>query len=597
MGVYPLKANILGLGILLASTALAAAPAEGSIGGPAGHAQQAIDGVASSSIYIESTDGTRLAITVHRPAHNGAAIETALPVIVTQDRSGGSPGQLETMRRYIDAGYVWVAQDRRGTGASFGVQTGFVNQLDAMDAKAVIDWSAQQEFSSGASVALGCSNQGAWQYLVAAMQPESLVAIAPACSSPQFFDDAVKMNGVPLIALADRPYEGECNRPPSGARPAGFVPPPPAPVDADKDGSLLAAAQAEQRCGAPMLGQYWLDMPRDGMNVFAGYRPGMDDTAMTNWQAVRDSGVKVLQMGGWFDAAVAGQIAGYRAWGGELVMGPWVHGNRLPRGADLPNAELDLAAITLAFFDRHAKGIAPRTAPSPIRYYTVNAPAGSEWTHTDSWPSLPRRALYLHAGVMLGWTPADTPSARSLGPGGAQWFEGTYAPLSRWWSGSFAATNAGSLLYTSAALARDSEITGAVTADMWITANRPDVNLFAMLQDVAPDGSATYITDGRLRASWRATHKPDWPGATRTWHRGFAQDIAQLEEGEPARLTFDFFPASYIVPQGHRLRLALTTSIGADYQAPPLAGGQPSTITVLEGAEHPSLLSVPLAER
>ena len=278
-----MKPDLCAVALLLSCTSCTTLPSDLDM---ASGAASVINGVATTSQYIESTDGTRLAITIHRPTANGVPVSSALPVIVTQDRSALSPERLARIREYTDHGYVWIAQDRRGTGASFGVQTGFVNQLDAQDAKAVIDWSARQSFSSGRTVAMGCSNQGAWQYLAATLQPESLVAIAPACASPQIFDDGVAINGIPMIEVAEQPYAGECTRSVSGARPEGFVPPPPTPVDADSNGVLLRAAQEEQRCGAPMLGQYWLNMPRDGMNEFARTQPGLADTGMTKWREV-----------------------------------------------------------------------------------------------------------------------------------------------------------------------------------------------------------------------------------------------------------------------------------------------------------------------
>ena len=240
------------------------------------------DGVRETSEYLRSFDGTRLAITIRRPTKSGQVATEAMPVIVTQDRSMSGPDASNRIRYFTDRGYVWVAQDRRGTGASFGVQTGFVNGLDVKDAKAVIEWAGAQSFSNGKVVAFGCSNQGAWQYLVAPLDPKYLVAIVPACASPQFFDHAVTVNGVPIFPAGEKHYAGECNRPPSGARPAGFVPPPPRAVDADVDGALLKAALDEQKCGASMLGQYWMNMPRDGLNTFANYRPAIEDTAITS---------------------------------------------------------------------------------------------------------------------------------------------------------------------------------------------------------------------------------------------------------------------------------------------------------------------------
>lgn len=557
-------------------------------------AQAAYNGLSSNSLYIPSSDGTRIAITVYRPVLDGATATDKLPVIVTQNRSETSERTMLEMRRYTDAGYIWVAQDRRGTGASFGVQTGFVNQADAQDAKAVIEWASSQPFSSGKAALLGCSNQGAWHYLVATMRPKGLVAMAPACASPMFYDDAVAINGIPMIGLAEKPYAGECRENNTGARPGNMPPPPAKPVDGDTDGALLRAAQAEQRCGAPMLGQYWRNMPRDGMNEFAGYQPALADTSTTNWEVVRDSGIAMLQIGGWFDAAVPGQIEGQKAMGGRVIMGPWTHGNRAPRDAKLPNEAMDLTDATLRFFDQYTKGKVTGADKPAYLYYTIHAKPGQEWKTADQWPSLPKTSYFLARNGQLATSALHRSASETLKPGGARWFDGRYGALARWWTGDFSATNAGSLLHMSAPMKRDSELTGTVTANLWISADQPDANVYAMLQDVAPDGSATYITDGRLRASWRETHTLPWPGSERTWHRGFAEDIKPLKVGEPTLLRFDFFPISYVVREGHRLRLTITSSIGLDYDSPPLAGGNPITLKLHHGPRHPSAIELPL---
>ena len=540
-----------------------------------------------TSRYIESFDGTRLAISVFRPAAGGIASSQALPVIVTQDRSDLSPDDIAAMQRYVAQGYVWIAQDRRGTGASFGTQTGFVNQFDAQDAKAVIDWSARQAFSSGKTVALGCSNQGAWQYLVATLAPDSLVAIAPACASPMLFDDAVAINGVPMIPTAPRPYAGECREGGAGARPGNAPPRPARSVDGD-DGTLLAAAAEEHRCGAPMLGQYWLNMPRDGYNAYARYRPALDDTAMTRWDTVRGSGIEVLQLGGWFDAAVAGQLEAQRIWGGQLVMGPWVHGNRPPPGTYLPNADYDLFETTLAFFDRHAKGEPAGPAEPRVSWYTVNAAPGREWSTAAEWPRHPRQTFVLGDGVLANTAVNLSPAP--LPDGDANWFGGAYSPLARWYKGDFGETNTASLLFAAAPFTADCEITGTPSADIWISADTTDTNLFAMLQDVAPDGTITYITDGRIRASWRKVDPLPFE-SQRIWHRGFAEDIEPIEPGVPTRLRFDFFPVSYVLKSGHHVQLSLTRSIGAEYQAPP--GAPEGGVTVLRDRDHPSRITLP----
>ena len=59
-------------------------------------------------------------------------------------------------------------------------------------------------------------------------------------------------------------------------------------------------------------------------------------------------------------------------------------------------------------------------------------------------------------------------------------------------------------------------------------------------------------------------------------------------------MAFEFYPVSYVVQRGHRIRLSIATTIGKDYQAPPLAAGKTLAITVLRDAAHPSRLMLPL---
>lgn len=581
-----LRALVLALAFLVVPKASPAAP------GPSSETRQ-FDGWQQESRYIQSDDGTRLAITVRRPTRGGQLTEDHLPVIVTQDRS--ERASVANMRRYTDHGYVWVAQDRRGTGASFGLQTGFVNEADARDAKAVIEWAHAQRFGNGRVVTMGCSNQGAWQYLVATLGARGLVAIAPACASPQFFDDAVSKNGIPMFPAAKTYYTGECPPEPRTPMPMDTVQPAPQPVDDDKDGALLKAAIAQHKCGAQMLGQYWANMPRDGFNDFARYRPALDDSAITHWQAVKASKVAILQMGGWYDAAVAGQLEGQRLWGGRLVMGPWVHVNHQGQGANLPAADVDLTAETLRWFDHYAKGVDNGADKRGVRYYTVNAPAGHEWHEVMDWAPVATTPLYLTDDSALSTLqPAATGARADYLPHDVQWFDGNYMPLARWFSGDMADSDAKSLVHTLAPFTRNIEVTGTITAKLWASADAPDVNVFAVIEDVDAAGKSSYVTDGRLRASWRKTVPLPTAGSSQVWHRGFAKDIVPLVPGRPELLTFDFFPTSYMFKVGHRLRVALTTTIGAAYQAPPLVRDRQVTLTLYRDVRHPSLIAVPM---
>ncbi|MBL8961199.1 MAG: hypothetical protein JNJ98_15185, partial [Gemmatimonadetes bacterium] len=115
------------------------------------------------------------------------------------------------------------------------------------------------------------------------------------------------------------------------------------------------------------------------------------------------------------------------------------------------------------------------------------------------------------------------------------------------------------------------------------------------LEDVAPDGRVTYITEGMLRA----LHRRESPEAPPYRHFGpyrtyTSRDTMPLVPGEVATLRFELFTTSVRLKAGHRLRLALA---GADR---PLLGLYPPqaapTWTVHRSAPLASFVEVPMME-
>ena len=173
-------------------------------------------------------------------------------------------------------------------------------------------------------------------------------------------------------------------------------------------------------------------------------------------------------------------------------------------------------------------------------------------------------------------------------------FNGRYQSLNRWYAGDMNASDEISLSHTSAPLAADMEVTGVPTARLWVSADTRDTNIFAVLEDVAPDGRSTFVTDGRIRASWRKTHASPWGVREHVWHRGHADDLVPLVPGEPVELVFDLLPISYVFRAGHSVRVSLSTSIGQKYQAPPLAEGKAPTIRLYRDRARPSAVELPI---
>jgi predicted acyl esterase len=87
-----------------------------------------------------------------------------------------------------------------------------------------------------------------------------------------------------------------------------------------------------------------------------------------------------------------------------------------------------------------------------------------------------------------------------------------------------------------------------------------------------------YVTEGQLRAIHRKLSDEDPPYAQLVPYRTFSRaDAAPLVAGEPAELTFDLLPTSYLFQAGHRIRVAVAC---ADRDTVP--------------SRHPRLLTFPL---
>ena len=149
------------------------------------------------------------------------------------------------------------------------------------------------------------------------------------------------------------------------------------------------------------------------------------------------------------------------------------------------------------------------------------------------------------------------------------------------------------LLFTSAATVRDLEITGHPYTELFISADAKDASFFVYLEDVAPDGSVTYITEGQLRAAFRKTgNKTTAPyqvvGPYHTFHK---EDKAALIPNEVSSLSIAFQPISYQIKKGHRLQLSIAN---ADINHFELTKEKPENIKVFYSKKHPSKLVLPI---
>lgn len=569
--------------VLCAATLAAAAQSErvSRPGEYSGYSPALYTETVRTSTYFRTRDGTRLAMDIHRPAMNGRAVETPYPVLwqhsfarrFASDQSQSVVRQIPTLVKY---GYVVVEVDRRGMGASFGTRRGYHDRTEARDAFDITEWLAAQPWSTGKVAVYGCSNTGDAAMHAATLMPPHLVAVFAGCFSFSKYDGFMRGG---LLANwgsgVERAVEEDLKNP---------------PVDGDDDKALLRRAVDQHRGNSP-LGAMWRSMPfRDSWSDFVGSRFWAEGSASTYRDQIARSGVALYIVGGWADDFRREGLVAYANLAGnprKLVIGPWEH---------CRNPGFDLLADAHRFFDHWLKGVANAVmAEPPIRYYTQGADPAQVWRESHQWPPTGGTMVTYHLQVTPGAAAAQDHLLTTRSPAAPAQVELPIKPAVACASGwspqaQTCLQDGNGLRFTSAVLAQDRELTGHPLVQLWIASNAADQNVFAYLEDVAPDGQASIVTDGRLKASQRALHQPPYGFLGLPWHRGLEEDYAPLAAGQPVELRFDMLPLSYIFKAGHRLRVTVTGSDPRERPAAPTG----NVLTLLSDAQHPSFVSLPV---
>jgi putative CocE/NonD family hydrolase len=313
----------------------------------------------------------------------------------------------------------------------------------------------------------------------------------------------------------------------------------------------------------------------------------------------------------------------------RLLMGPWTHTHA---GEGLPaDGVPDLDHIALRWFDQYLKGIDTNIAGIPkVTQYVLGS--GHYETQAD-WPDprLSPSRLYLNSGNQLtrsqpGSTSCDSdpdlvlsglpctgtvldtltskdsflenPVSGLCTQSTSQWSAGLLAPVPCTTDGRLDEAASG-VAYTTQPLLQDLRFSGPVFADLWVTTTAQDAVVSVRVNDVAPDGTVTDVTDGWLAASFRAvdaSHSRIVNGQMmQPWH-WFTQDsVLPVTPGQPIELPIEIFPTNAVVPAGHSLQIAVGPN-DFPHAVPPvpqLANELGGVVTVLHDASHPSYVALP----
>ena len=146
------------------------------------------------------------------------------------------------------------------------------------------------------------------------------------------------------------------------------------------------------------------------------------------------------------------------------------------------------------------------------------------------------------------------------------------------------------LCYTSEPAGEPLAVNGRIRVELWASSSAADTDFTAKLVDVAPDGYATNLADGIVRARYRESPR---------------RRSEPLQPGEPTPLAIDLWDLAHTFLPEHRLRLEVSSSNFPRFDRNPNTGHEPGADgpgdairadqRILHDAAHPSALVLPVA--
>ncbi|MWD27235.1 CocE/NonD family hydrolase [Aquicoccus sp. SCR17] len=500
---------------------------------------------------ITLSDGCRLSARVWRPADaEDAPVPVILEYLPYRKRDGTAARDSLTHPWFAKRGYAAVRVDMRGNGDSQGVMEDEYAAQEQADGLEVLRALAAQPWCDGNIGMIGISWGGFNSLQMAALEPPELKAIITLCSTVDRFADDIHYKGGCLLnenlgwgstmwAYSSRP-------------------PDPALVGDDWKRMWLQRLEAE-----PFLTSTWLRHQR--RDAYWEHGSVCEDYSRLK--------AKVLAVGGWGDAyknAVPQLVQNVP--GTKGIVGPWIH--KYPHFA-VPEPRIGFLQEALRWWDRWLKGVENGAEDDPaysmylmdgLRPATWYTERPGRWITEDAWPGSPEmREMKLGGDGSLGGAggelglPVASPQTCGMAAGEycAIWL-GPEMP------GDQRGDDAMSVCFTSDPLEAATDVVGAPVIRLRLRSDKPQGQIAVRLNHLHPDGASSRITYGVLNLSHRESHA----------------DPAALTPGEPVEITLPLDHIAYRVPEGHRIRVAISNAYWPLLWPAPEA----AELTLLEGA-------------
>lgn len=608
---------------LLTATTLIVVPAVQAQGQSAGEAKSAVFAVTvQDKVMIPMRDGVRIAVDIYTPAD--AKPGQRFPVVLQRWSYGRKANNtVATGEWFARHGYVFVSSDMRGNNDSEGVYYMHDPVQDPRDGHDLVEWLAAQPWSTGAIGTYGISYGGHTQYNTALGRPPHLKA--------QFLINAVTDYHDGGGAWSQGAWLGDHNLSHTlGAiltmhenkdRPEVREHVKAMQKDYDRLLATPASEQAKLLAFSPPAQRWfgdWLSHPNyDSYWRNYGINP----------DRVRDyPDVPMLFYGSWYDHMQRPFLKTYLALKAahrsetRMISGPWDHGRSASHNGDSEfgsEAEGHPLEAADAWFRQYLKGEAPRTAASPVRLFVMGTGDGHRtdegrlfhggyWRDEAAYPlaraisttfflgsdgSLAPSAASASASVALTADPAHPVPTIYTRIGGA--FDQRCRPEYKGCTDDQPLDARSDVkAFRSAALERDTEVTGPITVTLHFRTDVKDTDFAVKLIDEYPaspshpNGFALILSDALRRARYRAS----------------LDRASLLTPGRTYQMTIELPPTSNVFKKGHRIRLDVAGSNFPKFDVNPNTGEPIQNHThqvvahssILTDAAHASHLDLPI---
>ena len=548
--------------------------------------------IIEKDVQIPLRDGTLLCADIFRPDSGSEKVPAIMNISVYQkDKLWVPPADLEEKANphmnwetanpewWCPRGYACVRIDSRGTGKSPGKSdpSSYQESLDFYDA---IEWIAKRPWCSGSIGTLGISYHASSQWRVANQQPPSLKCI------------------IPWEGRADQ-YRDQCYH--GGIFSLGFV------------GNWWLTHTAHHLLGRPR--SYNPDAFHNDM-IWNLMRNDLDSEfwrqCSARWENIT---VPVFTAGNWggYSLHLRGNTEGYTQAASKhkklrIHTGTHFHPFHSEEGRldQLRWMDYWLKGIDTGIMDEPPVKLEIRTGgsekPYPFRFENEWPLARTQWT--KYYLRFDKKEQGNEEMAVEGTLVTDAPKAEAKLSYSASGM--TKAGVA---SGSSLSTTHGGaarlgVSFQTEAMTADTEITGPVVMNLWVSSTTEDMDVFVTLRNIGPDGKEVFevgqhgqpvpLTKGWLRASHRKTdpkkslpYRPFHAHNERWW----------LENNQPVEMQIEVWPTCIVLKKGHRLRVDVQPRDGVGsapythYHADYNAG---ATNTIYSGGDKQSYITLPI---